>query len=280
MLTLVPQALAVTIPMALLVGLLVGLGPPLERPRMGRPAGLRRQHRPGPPAGAGPRRHRHRPGDPLRHTSGRCPTPTRPPARSATASSPSAPRARSSRGCSSSDFPNRVLFVRDVPPGRRAAGGTCSWPTRRTRTTRSSTWRTRGRMVLDRAQRTVELVLEDGTQHTSQADAPQDYSVARFQQLVLSLDPRPCSRASGPAEGRPRDDDRRAPGADRQTSSDRASPRTTPVMEIQKKFSIPAACLVFALLGAALRPDEPARRQVRRASSRASASSSSTTCSS
>jgi len=70
-------------------------------------------------------------------------------------------------------FPNRVLLVRDVAPG----GGL---------------WRDvfladstdphnpvvyladKGHMVLDRERRTVELVLEDGTQHTSKADATQD----------------------------------------------------------------------------------------------------------
>jgi LPS export ABC transporter permease LptG/LPS export ABC transporter permease LptF len=145
-------------------------------------------------------------------------------------------------------FPNRVLFVRDVPPG----GGL---------------WRDvfladstdpqnlavyladRGHMVLDRERRTVELVLEDGTQHTSKANAPQDYSVARFQQLVLSLDPEAVFPRSGPAKG-----DRemtitelRALVATLERQG--ISPHNAR-MEIQKKFSIPAACLVFAVLGA------------------------------
>ena len=145
-------------------------------------------------------------------------------------------------------FPNRVLLVRDVPPG----GGL---------------WRDvfladstdphnpvvyladKGHMVLDRARRTVELVLEDGTQHTSKADAPQDYSVARFRELVLSLDPETVFPRSGPAKG-----DREMSIAELQaliaTLKQQGISTHNPVMEIQKKFSIPAACLVFAVLGA------------------------------
>ena len=145
-------------------------------------------------------------------------------------------------------FPNRVLFVRDVPAG----GGL---------------WRDvfladstdphnpvvyladRGQMVLDRQRRTVELVLEDGTQHTSKAHAPQDYSVARFEQLVLSLDPETVFPRSGPAKG-----DREMSIAELRaliaTLKQQGISTHNPAMEIQKKFSIPAACLVFALLGA------------------------------
>ena len=61
------------------------------------------------------RRHR------LRDDRTRCPTRTRRSARSRSTSSPRAPRATSSRACSSRNFPNRVLYVRDIqPPGRLA----------------------------------------------------------------------------------------------------------------------------------------------------------------
>jgi len=146
-------------------------------------------------------------------------------------------------------FPNQVLFVRDVPPG----GGL---------------WRDvfladttdpknpvvyladRGRMVLDRAQRTVKLVLETGTQHTSKAGTPQDYSVARFEELVLSLDPETVFPRTGPRKG-----DREMTIAELReliaTLKRQGVSTHNAVMEIQKKFSIPAACLVFAVLGVA-----------------------------
>jgi LPS export ABC transporter permease LptG/LPS export ABC transporter permease LptF len=145
-------------------------------------------------------------------------------------------------------FPNKVLLVRDVPPG----GGL--W--RDVFMADSTDPRNpvvyladRGHMVLDRARRTVELVLEDGTQHTSKADAPQDYSVARFRQLVLSLDPETVFPRSGPAKG-----DREMSIAELRalvaTLKQQGISTHNPEMEIQKKFSIPTACLVFALLGA------------------------------
>jgi LPS export ABC transporter permease LptG/LPS export ABC transporter permease LptF len=144
-------------------------------------------------------------------------------------------------------FPNRVLLVRNVPPG----GGV--W---RDVFLADSTdphnpvvyMADRGHMVLDRARRTVELVLEDGTQHASKAGAPQDYSVARFRELVLSLDPETVFPRSGPAKG-----DREMSIAELNalaaTLKQQGVSTHNPVMEIQKKFSIPAACLVFALLG-------------------------------
>jgi len=148
------------------------------------------------------------------------------------------------------DFPNRVLFVRDVPPG---GGG---WRDVFLADTSSPEnpvvyLADRGRMFLDRAQRTVELVLEDGTQHTSKADAPQDYSVARFKQLILSLDPETVFPRAGPQKG-----DREMTIAELRTlvatlKRQRISTHNAE-MEIQKKFSIPFACVVFALLGAAL----------------------------
>jgi len=145
-------------------------------------------------------------------------------------------------------FPNRVLFVRDVPPGgglwRDVFLADSTDPHNPVVYLADS-----GRMVLDRARRTVELVLEDGTQHTSKAHAPQDYSVARFRQLVLSLDPETVFPRSGPARG-----DREMSIAELRahivTLERQGISTHNAVMEIQKKFSIPAACLVFAVLGA------------------------------
>ena len=50
LLTLMPQALGVTIPMALLYGILLGPGPAVGRPRVRRAPGVRRQRLPGVPA--------------------------------------------------------------------------------------------------------------------------------------------------------------------------------------------------------------------------------------
>ncbi len=147
-------------------------------------------------------------------------------------------------------FPNRVLFVRDVPSG----GGLWRDVFLADTTTPQNPvvyLADRGRMLLDRQRRTVTLVLEDGTQHTSKADAPQDYSVARFRELVLSLDPETVFPRAGPPKG---DREMTIPElrAVIETYKRQGISTHNPIMEIQKKFSIPAACLVFALLGAAL----------------------------
>jgi len=147
-------------------------------------------------------------------------------------------------------FPNRVLFVRDVPAG----GGVWRDVFLADTTTPESPvvyLADRGRMALNRADRTVRLILEDGTQHTSKADAPQDYSVARFEQLVLNLDPETVFPRSGPARGS-REMTIAELRALIETYEKQGVSTHNAVMEIQKKFSIPAACLVFSLLGAAL----------------------------
>lgn len=146
-------------------------------------------------------------------------------------------------------FPNRVLFVRDVPPG-----GALWRDVFLADTTNAQNpvvyLADRGHMVLDRQRRTVELVLEDGTHHSSKADSPQDYSVAHFKELVLSLDPETVFPRAGPPKG-----DREMTVAELRvliaTLQQQHIPTHNAEMEIQKKFSIPAACLVFALLGAA-----------------------------
>jgi LPS export ABC transporter permease LptG/LPS export ABC transporter permease LptF len=147
------------------------------------------------------------------------------------------------------DFSNWVLFVRDVPSG--GGGWRDVFLADTTRPENPVVYLAdQGRMVLDRGRRTVELVLDDGTEHRSKADAPQDYSVARFKQLVLSLDPETVFPRTGPPKG-----DREMTIAELRTligslKRQRISTHNAE-MEIQKKFSIPFACVVFALLGAA-----------------------------
>ena len=84
----------------------------------------------------------------------------------------SAPRATSSRACSSRSSPNSVLYVRDVPPTRRVA--------RRlhgrhldARSDRSSIWPSGAALVVDRDKQTVELVLEDGSSHSTSLKDPE-----------------------------------------------------------------------------------------------------------
>ncbi len=147
------------------------------------------------------------------------------------------------------DFPNMVLYVRDVPPG----GG---WQDVLAADTKNPSQPViylarSGRMLVDRQARTIQMVLQDGARHTTRLDDPAAYEVLKFQQMVVSLDPESVFPRNGPARG-----DRELSVAelrDRVKQLEAAGVSThNPIMEIHKKFSIPVACFVFALLGLAL----------------------------
>lgn len=144
------------------------------------------------------------------------------------------------------DFPNRVLYVRDVPQ----AGGGWEDVLLADSTTPDNPilyLAQRGRMLLDREKRTVELVLEEGTQHQAKADAPQEYNVFRFKQLVLNLDPESVFPRTGPAKGEREMTIAELREQIEHLRSQKISPHNA-IMEIHKKFSIPIACFVFGLL--------------------------------
>ena len=147
------------------------------------------------------------------------------------------------------DFPDVVLYVREIPAG----GG---WQDVFAANTKNAAQpiiyvARRGRMVVDRQKKTIEMVLEDGARHTTKAAQPATYEVERFQQTMLSLNPESVFPRTGPARG-----DRELPIAELQAKvaefQARGLPHHNQVIEIHKKFSIPLACFVFAVLGAAL----------------------------
>ena len=147
------------------------------------------------------------------------------------------------------DFPDTVLYVREVP----ASGG---WQDVFAATTRDPAQPViyiarRGRMVVDRRLRTIQMLLQDGTRHTTKSNEPGTYEVVRFKEMILSLDPESVFPRTGPARG-----EREMSIAELQARiadlrAHNLSPHN-PIMEIQKKFSIPVACFVFAELGVAL----------------------------
>ncbi len=147
------------------------------------------------------------------------------------------------------DFPDTVLYVREIPMG----GG---WQDVFAANTKNAAQpivfvAKRGRMVVDRAKRTIEMVLEEGTRHSTQAADPATYEIVRFQQMVVSLNPESVFPRTGPARG-----DRELSITDLQEKRAELEGRRisghNQTIEIHKKFSIPAACLVFALVGLGL----------------------------
>src|SRR5215510_6479623 len=83
-------------------------------------------------------------------------------------------------------FPNRVVYVRDIVP---AGGWRDVFLADTTRNDQTAVYFARsGRLVIDREHRTVQLVLEDGASHTTFAVRPEEYQGSSFGQLVLNLD--------------------------------------------------------------------------------------------
>lgn len=148
------------------------------------------------------------------------------------------------------DFPNVVLYVREVPASGQgwldvfaADMGNPSSPV--------IYLAKRGRMLIDRKARTVQMVLEEGTRHSTKLDDPSAYEVVKFDQTILSLNPENVFPRTGPQRGDNElsIEDLQARAVELQMQG--ISPHNQ-IMTIQKKFSIPVACFVFAVLGMAL----------------------------
>ena len=108
-----------------------------------------------------------------------------------------------------------------------------------------------GRIVLDPEARVVDIVLTDGAAHSVAADDPSAYSVSRFDSSVLKLEPDTIFFEGGTQRGLR---EMTIPELQEQVASIRASGASphNPLMEIHQKFSIPVACLVFSLVGLGL----------------------------
>jgi lipopolysaccharide export system permease protein len=146
------------------------------------------------------------------------------------------------------DFPDVVLYVREVP----ASGG--GWRDVLMVDSRPgqppATYLARqGRVVIDRQRKTIEMVLQDGARHT--ADAGGKYEVVQFRQLQLRLNPESVFPREGPTPGASEMSIPQLRARVAELESQGIYPHTE-LFEIQKKFSIPFACLVFGLIGLAL----------------------------
>ena len=146
------------------------------------------------------------------------------------------------------DFPDLVLYVREVP----ASGG--GWRDVFMVDSRPghppATYLARqGRVVIDRERETAEMVLEDGARHT--ADAAGKYEVFQFERLLLRLDPESVFPRGGPAPGAREMSIPQLRARAAELEAQGIYPHSE-LFEIQKKFSIPFACLVFGLIGLAL----------------------------
>lgn len=152
------------------------------------------------------------------------------------------------------DFPDLVLYARDVQTAR--AGWSEVFVADSSQPGPPVIYvADRGRLLLDRSAQRVELILERGNRHTvtpaPDAGSPEKYEISRFERLVLTLDPETVFPRSGPQKG---DQERTITELRAHIEELKRQGVSThnAVMAIQRKFSIPAACLVFAVMGLAL----------------------------
>lgn len=149
------------------------------------------------------------------------------------------------------DFPGYVLYVRDAVPGEGWKNVLVADTTSPERT--AFTMASSGRLHLDEEKRRVDLILTGGTRYTTSRDGetqiyrfPQDTYISLAGDSVFGRQaiPRTVTEKSV-AELR----------ADWETKMNRKEGALSPhpeIIYIQQKFSIPVACLVFGIIGLAL----------------------------
>jgi LPS export ABC transporter permease LptG/LPS export ABC transporter permease LptF len=147
------------------------------------------------------------------------------------------------------DFPNRVLYVGDAPAGggwRECFLADTSRPEQPTVFTAEAC-----RLVIDRSARTVDLVLTSGARHAANLSEPEKYEVDRFAEFILALDPNTVFREAELLKG----DNEMTIGELRARAAElerEGLPSHTPLLALHRKFSIPVACIVLAVIGLGL----------------------------
>jgi LPS export ABC transporter permease LptG/LPS export ABC transporter permease LptF len=146
-------------------------------------------------------------------------------------------------------FPNRVLYVRD----QGSAGG---WKdvfladaTRADQTT--VYFATEGRLLVDRRKRTVQLALTGGTSHTTFSAKPEEYESKAFDSLLLTMDPEAVFPRVALLKGDPEMTiaELKSSAADAERHGGHGYGQH---FMIHQKFALAGACAVLGLLGLVL----------------------------
>jgi LPS export ABC transporter permease LptG/LPS export ABC transporter permease LptF len=147
-------------------------------------------------------------------------------------------------------FPGHVLYVRDLPP---EGGWRDVFLGDTTRPGETTVYFAReGRILVDREHKLVQLQLTHGTQHTTHAAQPDEYQGTEFESISLNLDPQtvfPPPPSKGPPEMSIAELRRDIAEA---TKRGDTMPGYGSRFMIQYKYSFPVACGVLALIGLAL----------------------------
>ena len=149
------------------------------------------------------------------------------------------------------NFPNLVLYTRDVVPGGGGWRDVLVADTTKPENT-VVTMARRGRMILDRQKQTVTLVLEDGTRYANRGADGKQVETYRFpKELVLTLDPKSVFSRFELMRGMAEltIPQLRLQAADKMKNG---LPAHQEMEYIHQRFSFPVACFVFAIIGVAL----------------------------
>src|SRR5258708_303293 len=146
-------------------------------------------------------------------------------------------------------FPNRVVYVREIPPG---GGWRDVFIADTTQTDQTVVYFARqGRLIIDREKQTVRLLLDDGTSHTTYPQKPDDYDSTTFEHLTLDIHWQDGFPQTQVMKGDPE----MTIAELRTSAATRAAQGLSTANQffmIQQKFSLPAACLILAVIGVAL----------------------------
>jgi LPS export ABC transporter permease LptG/LPS export ABC transporter permease LptF len=147
------------------------------------------------------------------------------------------------------DFPNRVLYVRD---GQPAGGWRDVFLADTTHPEQPTVFMAKtGRLVIDRDKRTVDLVLNQGARHTANLREPAKYEIAKFREFIIGLDPNTVFPRIDVLKG---DNEMTITELEARATELRRQGLAVhgPLMAKHRKFAIPVACFVFALIGLGL----------------------------
>lgn len=158
------------------------------------------------------------------------------------------------------DFPDRVIYIRDLPP---EGGWRDVFLADTSRPDQTTVYFAReGRVLIDREQKLVQLQLIDGTSHTTSGAKPEAYERTEFDRIAINLDPETVFRRP-PPKGPPE----KTFAELRQTIDEAAAqgqPATSERFMYQYKLALPITCPILALIALAL--GATARRDGRLAS--------------
>jgi LPS export ABC transporter permease LptG/LPS export ABC transporter permease LptF len=146
------------------------------------------------------------------------------------------------------DFPNKVIYVRDLPPG---GGWKDVFLADTSRPGETTVYFAReGRIRLDEAHRIVQLELREAASYTSTVDRPDEYVANAVGTTLISLDPETVFKRP-PAKGAPE-----MTIAELKSEIATAATRNDPAygarFMLQQKFSLPLTCPILALIALAL----------------------------